>query len=60
MGCRPGHHDWEMISVEQEGREVQLRRCGREGCGRWDELKGAWTVLSVPAEDDEVDDLVVA
>ena len=57
MGCRPGHHDWEMITVEQEGREVQLRRCGRKGCRRWDEMRGVWTVLGAQLAADE---LVVA
>ena len=57
MGCRPGKHDWEIITVEQEGRDVQLRRCVRAGCGRWDEMRGVWTVMGArPA----ADELVVA
>jgi hypothetical protein len=54
MGCRPGHHDWEMITAEQEGREIQLRRCGRAGCGRWDELRGVWTVIGAQRSADEL------
>jgi hypothetical protein len=46
-----------MITVEQEGREIQLRRCEREGCGRWDEMRGVWTVIGALPEADE---LVVA
>jgi hypothetical protein len=57
MGCRPGRHYWETITVEQEGQEIQLRRCARAGCGRWDELRGVWTVIgATPA----ADELVVA
>jgi hypothetical protein len=52
MGCRPGHHDWETITAEQEGQEVQLRRCAREGCGRWDELRGVWTVIGIQPADE--------
>ena len=48
MNCRPGCHTWERITVEQEGREIQLRRCMRPGCGRWDEMRGVWTVIHAP------------
>lgn len=54
MGCRPGRHDWELVTVEQEGREIQLRRCGRVGCGRWDELRGVWTVIVAQPTGDEL------
>jgi hypothetical protein len=54
MGCRPGRHDWEMITVEQEGREIQLRRCARAGCRRWDELRAVWTVIGDPPAADEL------
>ncbi|HEY7505267.1 MAG TPA: hypothetical protein VH700_14285 [Gemmatimonadales bacterium] len=57
MGCRPGHHDWEVINAEQQGKEILLRRCARAGCGRWDEMRGVWTVISAPRPADE---LVVA
>jgi hypothetical protein len=42
MNCRPGYHNWEMITVEQDGREIRLRRCERPGCERWDEMRGVW------------------
>ena len=45
MRCRPGRHDWEIVTAEQEGRKIRLRRCRRGGCGRWDEMRGVWTVL---------------
>jgi hypothetical protein len=57
MGCRPGHHDWEMVNAEQDGKGVQLRRCARAGCGRWDEMRGVWTVIGAQPAADE---LVVA
>jgi hypothetical protein len=57
MNCRPGCHDWEVATVEQDGREIQLRRCRRQGCGRWDEMRGVWTVMSAPPAANE---LVVA
>jgi len=57
MNCRPGCHDWEVVTVEQGGNEIRLRRCRRPGCERWDELHGVWTVITAPPEASE---LVVA
>ena len=57
MNCRPGRHDWEVVTAEQDGREIQLRRCNRPGCGRWDEMRGVWTVINAPPVANE---LVVA
>ena len=55
MNCRPGSHDWEEVTVEQEGKETRLRRCRRPRCERWDEMRGVWTVLgAVSARDDLV------
>jgi hypothetical protein len=54
MACRPGRHDWELVTVEQEGQEIQLRRCSRAECGRWDELRGVWTVMSTQPAGDEL------
>lgn len=48
MNCRPGRHQWEMITVEQDGREIRLRRCERPRCARWDEMRGVWTVIDAP------------
>ena len=57
MNCRPGRHDWEVITVEQDGREIQLRCCKRPRCERWDEMRGVWTVINAPPTANE---LVVA
>jgi hypothetical protein len=46
-----------MITVEQDGREIRLRRCERPGCERWDEMRGVWTVIGAPPAAEE---LVVA
>ena len=46
MNCRPGRHDWEEFTVEQEGNELRIRRCMRPGCERWDEMRGVWTVIN--------------
>jgi hypothetical protein len=48
MNCRPGCHEWEEVTVEQDGSEIRLRRCQRPGCERWDEMRGVWTVISAP------------
>jgi len=48
MNCRPGRHEWEEVTVEQDGSEIRLRRCQRPGCERWDEMRGVWTVISAP------------
>jgi hypothetical protein len=29
-----------MMTVDQDGREIRLRRCQRPGCERWDEMRG--------------------
>jgi hypothetical protein len=54
MNCRPGRHDWEVITVEQDGRETQLRCCKRPGCERWDEMRGVWTVINAPPTANEL------
>lgn len=51
MNCRPGCHEWEVVTVEQDGKEIQLRRCKQ--CERWDEMRGVWTVIdAAPAADE--------
>jgi hypothetical protein len=57
MNCRPGCHYWEVVTVEQDGNEIRLRRCRRPGCERWDEMRGVWTVITAPPAANE---LVVA
>ena len=54
MNCRPGRHDWDVITVEQDGREIQLRCCKRPGCERWDEMRGVWTVINAPPTANEL------
>jgi hypothetical protein len=54
MNCRPGRHDWEEVTVEQDGNEIRLRRCKRPGCERWDEMCGVWTVMNAPPAANEM------
>jgi hypothetical protein len=54
MNCRPGCHYWEVVTVEQDGNEIRLRRCRRPGCERWDEMRGVWTVITAPPEASEL------
>ena len=54
MNCRPGRHDWEIIVLEQDQREIRFRRCQRPGCERWDELRVVWTAIEVPPVPAEV------
>ena len=55
MNCRPGHHDWEILVLDQQGRETRFRRCLRPGCRRWDEMRGVWTAIGAPPLADELE-----
>ena len=54
MNCRPGRHEWEILVLEHNQREIRFRRCQRPGCERWDELRVVWTAIELPPVAGEV------